>query len=81
MAPAFNMAMAIWIPITRRPAATFPASIIAGAVISACGTDEQKARLLPGLADGSVKFVSNNINTLIWNYAGARADGNVLGDW
>ena len=33
------------------------------------------------LADGSVKFVSNNINTLIWNYAGARADGNVLGDW
>ncbi len=34
---------------------TFIASIIAGAVINACGTDEQKARLLPGLADGSVK--------------------------
>ena len=33
------------------------------------------------LADGSVKFVSDNISTLIWNYAGARADGNVIGDW
>ncbi|MDO8389772.1 MAG: acyl-CoA dehydrogenase [Actinomycetota bacterium] len=36
------------------PGAFIP-TIIAGAVISACGTAEQKARLLPGLADGSVK--------------------------
>ena len=33
------------------------------------------------LADGSVKFVSENISTVIWNSAGARADGTVLGDW
>ena len=33
----------------------FVPTIIAGAVIAACGTDDQKARVLPGLADGSVK--------------------------
>jgi len=34
---------------------SFIPTIIAGAVIAACGTAEQKAALLPGLADGSVK--------------------------
>lgn len=33
------------------------------------------------LADGSVKFVSDNISTVVWNNVGARNDGNVLGDW
>jgi alkylation response protein AidB-like acyl-CoA dehydrogenase len=34
---------------------TFVPTIVAGAVIAAVGSDEQKARLLPGLADGSVQ--------------------------
>ena len=33
------------------------------------------------LADGSVKFVSENISTVVWNNVGARNDGNVIGDW
>ena len=33
------------------------------------------------LADGSVKFVSNNIDLNIWKAAGTRAGGEVLGDW
>ncbi|MCA9114250.1 MAG: DUF1559 domain-containing protein [Planctomycetaceae bacterium] len=33
------------------------------------------------LGDGSVRFVSENINTLLWNYLGSRADGNVIGEF
>ena len=33
------------------------------------------------LADGSVKFVSDNINLLTWQQAGAINDGAVLGEW
>ncbi|MDB5339966.1 MAG: hypothetical protein JWN70_5585 [Planctomycetaceae bacterium] len=33
------------------------------------------------LGDGSVRFISSNINTLLFNYLGARADGNVIGDF
>lgn len=33
------------------------------------------------LADGAVRFVSDNINTATWNNLGARNDGVVLGDF
>jgi prepilin-type N-terminal cleavage/methylation domain-containing protein/prepilin-type processing-associated H-X9-DG protein len=33
------------------------------------------------LADGSVKFVSDNVDNTTWQRAGARADGNVLGEF
>lgn len=33
------------------------------------------------LADGAVRFVSENINTGTWNNLGARSDGVVLGDF
>ena len=33
------------------------------------------------LVDGSVKFVSDNVDLLTWQRAGAIADGNVLGEW
>jgi hypothetical protein len=34
-----------------------------------------------GLADGSVKFVSNNIDLRVWQAAGTRNGEEVLGDW
>lgn len=33
------------------------------------------------MADGSVRFASDNINTLTWNNLGHRNDGTVIGDW
>jgi len=33
------------------------------------------------LADGSVRFVSDNINTLTWQNIGNRADGKILGEF
>jgi prepilin-type N-terminal cleavage/methylation domain-containing protein/prepilin-type processing-associated H-X9-DG protein len=33
------------------------------------------------LCDGSVKFASDNIDWALWNAAGARNDGVVLGEW
>jgi len=33
------------------------------------------------MADGSVRFISSNINLLTWQHAGARGDGNVLGEF
>ncbi len=33
------------------------------------------------LADGAVRFVSDNINTLTWNYLGARNDNQVIGEF
>lgn len=33
------------------------------------------------MADGSVRFASDNINTLTWNNIGQRNDGIVIGDW
>jgi prepilin-type processing-associated H-X9-DG protein len=33
------------------------------------------------MGDGSVRFISNNIDTLTWQRAGARSDGNSLGEF
>lgn len=33
------------------------------------------------MGDGTVRFISENIDTLLWQRAGARADGNPLGDF
>ena len=33
------------------------------------------------LADGSVRFISENISTVTWNRLGSRADGNVIGEF
>jgi prepilin-type N-terminal cleavage/methylation domain-containing protein len=33
------------------------------------------------LVDGSAKFVSDNVDLLTWQRAGAISDGNVLGEW
>ena len=33
------------------------------------------------LADGSIRFISENIDTTTWNHVGARNDGNVLGEF
>jgi prepilin-type N-terminal cleavage/methylation domain-containing protein len=33
------------------------------------------------LADGSVRFASENIDLLTWKYLGGRNDGNVIGEW
>lgn len=33
------------------------------------------------LADGTARFVSENINATIWSYLGSRADRNVLGEY
>jgi prepilin-type N-terminal cleavage/methylation domain-containing protein len=33
------------------------------------------------LADGAIRFISDNINTLTWNYLGSRADGQVVGEF
>ena len=33
------------------------------------------------MADGSVRFVSDNVNTTIWNNVGQRNDNNALGEW
>lgn len=34
-----------------------------------------------GLADGSVRFISENIDGQLYGYLGSRADGKVLGEW
>jgi prepilin-type processing-associated H-X9-DG protein len=33
------------------------------------------------LADGSVRFVSENIDLNVWSYLGSRADGTPVGDF
>ncbi|MDB5335621.1 MAG: hypothetical protein JWN70_1240 [Planctomycetaceae bacterium] len=33
------------------------------------------------LGDGSVRFISNNVDFVTYNYLGAKADGNVVGDF
>lgn len=33
------------------------------------------------MADGAVRFVSDNVSTTIWQNVGGRNDGNVVGDW
>lgn len=34
-----------------------------------------------GMADGAVRFVSENIDGTLYGYLGSRADGQVLGEW
>ena len=34
-----------------------------------------------GMGDGSVRFVSNNVNATVWNWVGIPDDGNVIGDF
>ena len=33
------------------------------------------------VADGSVRFVSQNINALIYSHLGSRADLQIVGEW
>ena len=34
-----------------------------------------------GMADGAVRFVSENINLSTWRYLGSMGDGEVLGEF
>ena len=34
-----------------------------------------------GMADGSVRFLSENINSALYSYLGQRADNQVLGEF
>ncbi len=52
----------------------FLPTVLASAVIAQCGTDEQKTRLLPGLADGSVTAALGLGGTL--SQEGGVLDGN-----
>jgi prepilin-type processing-associated H-X9-DG protein len=34
-----------------------------------------------GMCDGSVRFITNNIDLVTWNNLGSKSDGNTLGDF